>query len=831
MKQKIIPPRRSPTVDPQEVWPLLHSAFKDILQLQHAQWAYSQLYNTAYNLVLAKHAQFLYDGIGSDIKEYLISNVRPQLVHLVKRVDQDNTISVIDQGKTLKDIKSIWDDYLIAIQLISYVALYLDRTYVKENKMPSIYDLGLNTFREVIIDFPIDDVSQKGYLAPTIGEQLIKLVLSYYNKARRGEFVDKSLLKSSIGIFESLIDEDDSTSYYKKYFESSFLLDSHKYYIEKAQQLLNSTDASSLGSTYISNTLSFISHEISLQTLHISNDTIPTLQNLLFTDLILTPMPNVLSLNIDGLSDWVSNEDFETLHDSYTLLGKCQDNQDILRAELRKLIISMGSDIIQNAWGVASSKEGESNSTNIRVTFATEIINNFINLRAKFLRIIEKSFDSNGGISREVDGAFSTVINESDYDPSVEIIRGKKRGSNRKDSSEGRFQEYLSLYIDSIIKKLDPNDLTLESSLNSSINLLRYVKDKDIFEKYYRNHLARRLLNVNSRSSRKSMNEDELDVEINMITKLQNDNGSSFTSSLEGMIKDIKSSKVIGSSFEDLSEESTMNITPIVLTTVYWPNQPMDITDINFPQEMLKQRVNFENWYMDKHPGRKLRWCNIGGTVVGVKSVLKMKDGKTKQKNVDVQMPPLCACILSLCFNDEEEINVQSIQQRTGIELPDLLRHLYGLMSGRTKLIIPVTPMPELNLQPETVLKANPSWRCKEPKAKVVVPSNLPKSNGSMRRSPTADSMSVPTHLETNDEHSKTIDSIHSDRAHHVDAALVRVMKSRKELKHQELIVEVMRLVKNRFEPKVSLIKERIGELIELEYIRRTDDGGYEYVA
>lgn len=829
MKQKIIPPRRSPTVDPQEVWPLLHSAFGDILRLQHAQWAYSQLYNAAYNLVLAKHAQFLYDGIEKDIKEYLITVTRSKMLQLVGNKGQDLiSVSVIDQGKRLKGIKTIWDDYLLAVQLISYVALYLDRTYVKENKMPSIYDLGLNTFRETIMDFQVKDpgdASQNGLLRPTIGENLIRLILSYYNKARMGEYVDKLLLKSSIGIFESLLDQDDA-SYYKKYFESSFLLDSHKYYVEKAQQLLNSPDQSNRGSNYVSNTLSFISHEISLQTLHISNDTIPTLQNLLFTDLILSPMPNVLSLGNDGLADWVSNENYDTLHEAYILLGKCQENYDILRTELRKLVICMGNDIIQGAWEAASSNNELSTASSVRIAFAAEIINNYISLRAKFMRITSKSFDSNGGISREIDGAFSTVINESDYDPSAEI-KGANRRSSRKESSEGRFQEYLSLYIDATIKKMDPSDPNLEKCLNSSINLLRYVKDKDIFEKYYRNHLARRLLNVNNKS-KKIISEDELDVEINMITKLQNDNGSSFTTSLEGMIKDIKSSQIIEASYDQATIDG-IGLTPVVLTPVYWPNQPLDITDMAFPDAMADPRTNFESWYMDKHPGRSLRWFNIGSTVVSVKSVLKTKDGRVKNKTVDVHMPPLCACILSLCFNGEDnaEISVYQIQQKTGIELVDLQRHLYGLMSGRTKLIIPGSGS-DGDLEPSAMLKANTGWRCKESRAKVVVPSNLPKTSAtSMRKS---DSMSAPTRLETSDEHTKTIDSFRFDRAHTIDAAITRVMKSRKQLKHQELVAEVMKLVRNRFEPKVSLIKERIGELIEQEYIKRTD-GGYEYLA
>jgi len=46
-------------------------------------------------------------------------------------------------------------------------------------------------------------------------------------------------------------------------------------------------------------------------------------------------------------------------------------------------------------------------------------------------------------------------------------------------------------------------------------------------------------------------------------------------------------------------------------------------------------------------------------------------------------------------------------------------------------------------------------------------------------------------------------------------------MKSRKKLEHNELIGEVIRLVSNYFAPTPSLIKQRIENLIEKEFICR----------
>ena len=66
-----------------------------------------------------------------------------------------------------------------------------------------------------------------------------------------------------------------------------------------------------------------------------------------------------------------------------------------------------------------------------------------------------------------------------------------------------------------------------------------------------------------------------------------------------------------------------------------------------------------------------------------------------------------------------------------------------------------------------------------------------------------------------------------------VDAALVRVMKTRKTLPHVELLTEVIKQLSARFQPDPSLIKTRIEALIETEYIERdkTNRTTYNYLA
>lgn len=75
-------------------------------------------------------------------------------------------------------------------------------------------------------------------------------------------------------------------------------------------------------------------------------------------------------------------------------------------------------------------------------------------------------------------------------------------------------------------------------------------------------------------------------------------------------------------------------------------------------------------------------------------------------------------------------------------------------------------------------------------------------------------------------------EKITTDRSHAVDAAIVRIMKSRKKMNMVELRLEVITIMQN-FKPAESLIKKRIEFLIEREFLERDkeDHGSLIYKA
>ncbi len=74
-------------------------------------------------------------------------------------------------------------------------------------------------------------------------------------------------------------------------------------------------------------------------------------------------------------------------------------------------------------------------------------------------------------------------------------------------------------------------DLEIESVLDKTITVFRFLGEKDVFERYYKTHLAKRLLLSRSVSD---------DAERGMLAKLKVECGYQFTQKLEGMFNDMK---------------------------------------------------------------------------------------------------------------------------------------------------------------------------------------------------------------------------------------------------------------------------------------------------
>jgi len=281
-------------------------------------------------------------------------------------------------------------------------------------------------------------------------------------------------------------------------------------------------------------------------------------------------------------------------------------------------------------------------------------------------------------------------------------------------------------------------------------------KGKDVFEAFYKKDLAKRLLLGKSAS---------IDAEKSMISKLKTECGSQFTNKLEGMFKDIELSKEINESFKQSSQARTklpsgIEMSVHVLTTGYWPTYPP--MDVKLPHELNVYQDIFKEFYLSKYSGRRLMWQNSLGHCV-----LKADFSKGK-KELAVS---LFQAVVLMLFNDAMKLSFEDIKDSTSIEDKELRRTLQSLACGKVR-----------------VLQKNPKGRDVEDgdefefNDEFAAPLYRIKVNAIQMK-------------ETVEENTSTTERVFQDRQYQIDAAIVRIMKTRKVLSHTLLITELFQQV------------------------------------
>lgn len=150
-------------------------------------------------------------------------------------------------------------------------------------------------------------------------------------------------------------------------------------------------------------------------------------------------------------------------------------------------------------------------------------------------------------------------------------------------------------------------------------------------------------------------------------------------------------------------------------------------------------------------------------------------------------------------------MTLKDIMNRSGLNLGDTLRSLRPLIEIRLLDA-------EDGLDEDSEIKVNASFTNKRTKIKLSTTATQ-QQNDNQQESQAARK------------------SVEEDRRMYIQAAIVRIMKSRQTLTHVQLIQEILDQSNFRFSPSVSLIKKCIEQLLEKQFIARQDRDCYVYVA
>ncbi|CAO1615339.1 unnamed protein product [Parajaminaea phylloscopi] len=691
--------------------------------------------------------------------------------------------------RLLKAMKSIWDDHCACMGKLRDVLKYVDKVYVPENNDLPIWDLGLELFRDTV-------VHSRKY---PIAENLYSALLTQIQLERQGQVINRSAVKANIDMLIALTQPRPGASMtsrptvYKHTFEPAFLATSADFYRAEAVRLLNTTDAK----TYLRHVERRLTEEEGRVTVFLAPTTEPSLRVILERHLLADHLEQILAMPGSGLHNMLELNLKEDLRRLYKLFWRIQSSgPQHLKTGLKTYIAKRGSEI--NASVVvagagpgadtpaAQASDKASAASSPQAALALKWVDDVLAFKTTFDDVLKSSFGSDNTIETALNEAFESFINTNPRAP-----------------------EFISLFIDENLKKglKGKTEEEVEDTLNRTIIVFRFLHEKDIFERYYKAHLSKRLLQNRSVSD---------DAERGMMAKLKIECGHQYVQKLQGMLNDMKVSEETSLAFSEQQKKSAssmpFDISVSVLTSTYWPisAQPQPCT---MPAEMLSARQAYERFYQSRHSGRVLSWHPSMGSA-DVKVTFK-----ARKHELNVSTYALVVLLLfehesadgsATSAGDAGSLSYLTIKSSTNIPDADLKRTLQSLACAKYKILIKEPKGRDVN--DDDSFSFNDNFSCPLARIKIAT---------------------IAARVETQQERKETNERVEEERKNQVEACIVRVMKDRKTMGHNELMNEVVRQLAGRFNPSPALVKKRIESLIDRDYLERNSEekNVYNYLA
>ncbi|XP_015788171.1 cullin-3 [Tetranychus urticae] len=776
-----------------EIWSTLKNAIQEIQKKNNSGLSFEELYRNAYTMVLHKHGEKLYNGLRQVVQDHLDNKVRQDVLAAIN-------------NNFLKTLNQAWNDHQTSMVMIRDILMYMDRVYIIPNRVDSVYNLGLNLFRDHVVRY--------GSIRDNLKETLLDMVM----RERRGEVIVRSAVRNACQMLINL--GIDSRSVYEEDFERPFLAQSAEFYQLESQKFLAENSAS----VYIRKVEQRINEEAERAKHYLDESTEAQIVAVVEEELISKHMKTIVEMENSGVVHMLKNQKTQDLACMYNLLRRVDGGLQAILSCVSQYLIEEGKKLVM---------EDEGGKTDA-ITF----VQSLLELKDRFDTFLVGSFNSDKEFSKMIAKDFEYFLNLNPKSP-----------------------EYLSLFIDDKLKKgvKGMSEQDIEQVLDKTMVLFRYLQEKDVFERYYKQHLAKRLL------LNKSVSDDS---EKNMISKLKTECGCQFTSKLEGMFRDITVSTTMMDEFKTHVQSSRVNLAGVdlnvrILTTGFWPTQSTP-SKCNIPLAPRNAFEAFKRFYLAKHSGRQLTlqpqlgWADLNATFYGPKkddssengnsfngqptmvsttcnfygmnsdqldpgssnavstssSVVNAPPPTTKapvpRKHI-IQVSTQQMCILML-FNNRDRLTCEEITSETDIPLKDLTRALQSLAMGKPAQRILIKHPKTKEIEPNHVFCVNDSFTSKLHRVKI---------------------QAVTAKGESEPERKETRSKVDEDRKHEIEAAIVRIMKARKRMNHSNLVSEVTEQLKSRFMPSPVIIKKRIEGLIDREYLARTpeDRKVYTYVA
>lgn len=231
------------------------------------------------------------------------------------------------------------------------------------------------------------------------------------------------------------------------------------------------------------------------------------------TELIERHARSLVDMERSGFAALLKDESkTEELQQMYDLFVRVPSSVDFLRDALCDRIKTEGKALIDDQQKGAADPPS--------------FVRGVLRMRERYHRVLQVSFRDEKKAQKRLKESFEDFLNE-----------------------DARAASCLAVYSDELLRVglRGATEAQVTEELQKVIVVFRYLADKDVFEAYYKQHLAKRLLGGRSVSD---------EAERAMVSQLKAECGYQFTSKLEGMFNDMRISRDMRSSYKAHAKSS-----------------------------------------------------------------------------------------------------------------------------------------------------------------------------------------------------------------------------------------------------------------------------------
>lgn len=672
-----------------------------------------------------------------------------------------------------------WREHQKSMSMIRDILMYMDRIYAPPNALEPVYDLGLSLWRDVVLR---DEA---------INARVRDFLLSAIDAERRGERVDAGAVRA---MTRMLMDVGEDV--YVHDFETHLLHATAAFYRSESETLLGSCDCYA----YLRRAEARLEEEHARVGAYLCARTEAFLVRRAEQELLERPTRRVLGLPNSGLLAMLAESRVEQAALAYKLYARVEGGLAFVKGVFADHALEEGKKLVNDP---------DLNADPARY------VESLLSLKRRLDATAAEAFRADRGFVDATRAAFETFVNLNARSP-----------------------EFLSLYVDDKLRKglKGVSEEETESVLDRAASLFRFLQEKDVFERYYKQHLSKRLLFGRSASD---------DAEKAFIVRLKTECGYQYTSKIEGMFNDMRVSRdamslfrkhlarrsadwrngdvatLLGRETTNASSENTektqsaleastktservpngpdaydgasgsIDLNVQVLTTGSWP-VPAGAAPCALPPALAAARDAYRDFYLAHHSGRKLSWL----TSMGTAEVRGVFAGGAKAHDLIVSTHQMCVLLL---FNDADALTFSEIAEATRVPRDELRRSLQSLSLVKGRNVLRKDP-PTKRVEESDTFHFNDAFSSKLMRVKIGT---------------------VSAGKESEPAAEKTRARVDDDRKPQIEAAIVRVMKARRALDHNGVVREVTKQLSARFIPDPTDIKKHLENLIEREFIER----------